>query len=217
MPELRAAVPFYGPHPPVEDVPNIQAAVLAIYAGNDQRINQGIPRHRRSHAANNKIYEKIIYPDVDHAFHNDTGTPLQRRCRPGRLEQDAGVVWEVPDLTKKFSANAENFFIERLWARQGSNLRPSGYEPRALPLSYGPGLAARHCLTISLSIRRWYPQSILWLLLTGQTPRISGRVRAGDGPLNLHECQLGRLMPYHLATPARLGWRPILYTKLSWR
>ncbi len=27
-----------------------------------------------------------------------------------------------------------------LWARQGSNLRPSGYEPRALPLSYGPML-----------------------------------------------------------------------------
>ena len=24
------------------------------------------------------------------------------------------------------------------WARKGSNLRPSGYEPRALPLSYGP-------------------------------------------------------------------------------
>jgi hypothetical protein len=25
-----------------------------------------------------------------------------------------------------------------LWARQDSNLRPSGYEPRALPLSYEP-------------------------------------------------------------------------------
>ncbi len=24
-------------------------------------------------AANNKIYEKVIYPDADHAFHNDTG------------------------------------------------------------------------------------------------------------------------------------------------
>ena len=24
------------------------------------------------------------------------------------------------------------------WARKDSNLRPSGYEPRALPLSYGP-------------------------------------------------------------------------------
>jgi carboxymethylenebutenolidase len=74
MPELRAAVPFYGPHPPVEDVPNIQAAVLGIYAGNDQRINQGIPPIEQAMIDNNKIYEKVIYPDTDHAFHNDTGS-----------------------------------------------------------------------------------------------------------------------------------------------
>jgi len=74
MPELRAAVPFYGPHPPVEDVPNIQAAVLGIYAGNDQRINQGIPPIEEAMAQNGKIYEKVIYPGTDHAFHNDTGS-----------------------------------------------------------------------------------------------------------------------------------------------
>jgi len=74
MPELRAAVPFYGPHPAVENVPDIQAAVLAIYAGNDQRINQGIPAIEEAMLQNNKIYEKVIYPGVDHAFHNDTGS-----------------------------------------------------------------------------------------------------------------------------------------------
>jgi len=74
MPELRAAVPFYGLHPPVEEVPNIQAAVLGIYAGNDQRINQGISAIEKAMAQNGKIYEKVIYPGVDHAFHNDTGT-----------------------------------------------------------------------------------------------------------------------------------------------
>jgi len=73
MPELLAAVPFYGPHPAVEAVPAIQAAVLAIYAGNDQRINQGIPPIEEAMQQNGKIYEKVIYPDVDHAFHNDTG------------------------------------------------------------------------------------------------------------------------------------------------
>jgi carboxymethylenebutenolidase len=73
MPELRAAVPFYGPHPAVEEVPNIQAAVLAIYAGNDQRINQGIPPIEEAMMQNNKVYEKVIYPGTDHAFHNDTG------------------------------------------------------------------------------------------------------------------------------------------------
>jgi carboxymethylenebutenolidase len=72
MPELRAAVPFYGPHPPIGDVPNIQAAVLAIYAENDQRINQGIPAIEEAMRDHGKIYEKVIYPDTEHAFHNDT-------------------------------------------------------------------------------------------------------------------------------------------------
>ncbi len=73
MPELLAAVPFYGPHPPVEDVPNIQAAVLAIYGELDSRINSGIPAIEQAMAENNKTYEKMIYQGADHAFHNDTG------------------------------------------------------------------------------------------------------------------------------------------------
>lgn len=74
MPELKAAAPFYGPHPPVEDVPKINAAVLAIYGELDQRINQGIPAIEEAMRAQNKIYEKVIYPGADHAFHNDTGS-----------------------------------------------------------------------------------------------------------------------------------------------
>jgi carboxymethylenebutenolidase len=74
MPELLAAVPFYGPHPPVEDVPNIRAAVLAIYGELDSRINFGIPTIEQAMMENNKIYEKVIYQGADHAFHNDTGS-----------------------------------------------------------------------------------------------------------------------------------------------
>jgi len=74
LPELLAAVPFYGPHPPVEDVPNIRAAVLAIYGEQDSRINSGIPAIEEAMRTNNKIYEKMIYPNADHAFHNDTGS-----------------------------------------------------------------------------------------------------------------------------------------------
>lgn len=74
MPELLAAVPFYGPHPPVEDVPKINAAVLAIYGELDSRINGSIPQIEEAMAANDKIYEKMIYPNADHAFHNDTGS-----------------------------------------------------------------------------------------------------------------------------------------------
>ena len=72
MPELLAAVPFYGPHPPLEDVPDIRAAVLAIYGELDTRINSSIPAIEEAMAANNKIYGKMIYPNADHAFHNDT-------------------------------------------------------------------------------------------------------------------------------------------------
>ena len=73
MPELLAAVPFYGPHPSVADVAGIRAAVLAIYAGRDDRINAGIPAIEAAMHQQGKIYEKVIFPDVDHAFHNDTG------------------------------------------------------------------------------------------------------------------------------------------------
>lgn len=73
MPELKAAVPFYGPPPPVEDIPNINAAVLAIYGGLDDRINQSIPAIEAAMQENGKVYEKVIYEGADHAFHNDTG------------------------------------------------------------------------------------------------------------------------------------------------
>src|SRR5262249_26270601 len=36
--DLKAAVPFYGPNPPLADVPKIKAAVLGLYGGNDARI-----------------------------------------------------------------------------------------------------------------------------------------------------------------------------------
>lgn len=74
VPELRAAVPFYGPHPDVAEVPAINAAVLGIYGGLDQRINQGIPAIEAAMLAEGKIYEKRVYDGADHAFHNDTGT-----------------------------------------------------------------------------------------------------------------------------------------------
>ncbi|MCC7352458.1 MAG: dienelactone hydrolase family protein [Anaerolineae bacterium] len=72
-PSLKAAVPFYGSNPPLEDVPGIQAAVLAIYGENDQRINAGISAIEKAMQDNNKIFEKLIYPGAGHAFHNDTG------------------------------------------------------------------------------------------------------------------------------------------------
>lgn len=71
--DLRAAVPFYGPNPPLEDVPKIRAAVLAIYGELDTRINAGIPAVREAMKRANIVNEIIIYPGADHAFFNDTG------------------------------------------------------------------------------------------------------------------------------------------------
>ena len=72
-PDLKAVVPFYGPNPPLEAVPNIKAAVLGLYGANDQRVDAGIPAIEEAMKKNNKIYEKMIYPGAGHAFHNDTG------------------------------------------------------------------------------------------------------------------------------------------------
>lgn len=73
LPDLKAAVPFYGPNPPLEDVPRIRAAVLALYGENDPRINAGIPAIETAMRQHGRIFEKIIYPGAGHAFHNDTG------------------------------------------------------------------------------------------------------------------------------------------------
>ncbi|MGB7543568.1 MAG: dienelactone hydrolase family protein [Burkholderiales bacterium] len=73
VPELRAAVPFYGLPVPAGEVPKINAAVLALYAGRDNRINQNIPAIEAAMQQNGKTFRKIVYPEVDHAFHNDTG------------------------------------------------------------------------------------------------------------------------------------------------
>jgi carboxymethylenebutenolidase len=72
-PEIQAAVPFYGSAPPLEEVPNLNAPVLGIYAGNDTRINQGVPELEAALMAHQKEHKFITYPGADHAFFNDTG------------------------------------------------------------------------------------------------------------------------------------------------
>ncbi|MCL4857916.1 MAG: dienelactone hydrolase family protein [Caldilineaceae bacterium] len=70
---IKAAAPYYGPAPDLEKVPNITAAVLGVYAEEDERINAGIEPLREALDAAGATYEIKIYPGVNHAFHNDTG------------------------------------------------------------------------------------------------------------------------------------------------
>jgi carboxymethylenebutenolidase len=74
MSELKAAVPFYGPPPSEDDLPRIQAAVLAIYGELDSRITGTAERIEAAMLENGKIFEKEIYPNAVHAFHNDTSS-----------------------------------------------------------------------------------------------------------------------------------------------
>jgi carboxymethylenebutenolidase len=73
IPYLKAAVPYYGPNPPLSDVPKIRAAVLAMYGADDQRIDAGIPDIEAAMKQNGKTFEKVVYPGAGHAFNNDTG------------------------------------------------------------------------------------------------------------------------------------------------
>ena len=72
MPELGAAVPFYGGQPDPADVPRIQAPLLIHYAELDERVNAGWPAYEAALQAAGKEYTMHMYPGANHGFHNDT-------------------------------------------------------------------------------------------------------------------------------------------------
>jgi carboxymethylenebutenolidase len=71
-PRVSAVVAFYGPNPPLEDVPNIEAAVLGLYGEEDRRITDQVPDLEEALAEADKTYEIIVFDGADHAFFNDT-------------------------------------------------------------------------------------------------------------------------------------------------
>ncbi len=73
LPELKAAVPFYGPAPDLADVPKIRAAVFGVYAAEDNRVNAGKDALEQALIETGTTHQMRVYPGVGHAFHNDTG------------------------------------------------------------------------------------------------------------------------------------------------
>jgi carboxymethylenebutenolidase len=71
-PDLDAAVPYYGGQPKAEDVAKIKAPMLLHYAGNDERINKGIPDFEAALKKANVDYKLYIYDGAQHAFNNDS-------------------------------------------------------------------------------------------------------------------------------------------------
>jgi len=86
-PDLDAAVPYYGGQPKAEDVPKIKAPMLLHYAGNDERINAGIPAFEEALKKAGIEYQLYVYEGAAHAFNNDSN--------PGRYNKEAAdLAWK---------------------------------------------------------------------------------------------------------------------------
>ena len=72
VPDLGAAVPFYGSQPKSEEVARIKAPLLIHYAEKDDRINAGIADYEAALKANGVKYQIFRYPGTQHGFNNDT-------------------------------------------------------------------------------------------------------------------------------------------------
>jgi carboxymethylenebutenolidase len=84
---LAAAVPFYGPAPENPDFRKAKAAVAAVYAEQDARVNASKDRAEAALRAAGLEHTVTVYPGVDHAFFNDTGP----RYNPAA----AGQAWQA--------------------------------------------------------------------------------------------------------------------------
>jgi carboxymethylenebutenolidase len=72
LPDLAAAIPFYGSAAKTEDVPKIKAPLQIHFASNDERINAAWPVYETALKAANAKYEAHLYPNTQHGFNNDT-------------------------------------------------------------------------------------------------------------------------------------------------
>ena len=71
-PGLDAAVAYYGAQPSAEDAAKIKASLLLHYAGEDKRIDEGIPAYEAALKAAGADYRLFMYEGAQHAFNNDT-------------------------------------------------------------------------------------------------------------------------------------------------
>jgi carboxymethylenebutenolidase len=82
LPDLGAAVPFYG-SPPAADVAKIKAPLLIQFAESDERVNAAWPAYEEALKSAGVKYQAFIYPGTQHGFNNDT-TP--------RYDKDAATL-----------------------------------------------------------------------------------------------------------------------------
>ena len=72
LPDLNAAVTFYGNPPPPQDAAKVKAPLLVNLAGSDERINAAWPAYEAALKAAGVKYTVYRYPGTQHGFNNDT-------------------------------------------------------------------------------------------------------------------------------------------------
>jgi len=72
VPELAAAVAFYGRHPAADEAASIQAPLMLHHAGLDERVNASWPAFEAALKSSGREFINHDYADVNHGFHNDT-------------------------------------------------------------------------------------------------------------------------------------------------
>ncbi len=86
VPDLAAAVPFYGPAPASESVVAINAPLLLMFADTDDFVNKTWPPYEAALKAGGKRFEAFKYPGTQHGFNNDT-TPRFDAAAAGQAWQ----------------------------------------------------------------------------------------------------------------------------------
>jgi carboxymethylenebutenolidase len=72
VPELAAAVPFYGPAPAPAEAAKVKTPLLVHFADKDDRVNNAWPPYEAALKERNIPYEAHRYPGTQHGFNNDT-------------------------------------------------------------------------------------------------------------------------------------------------
>ena len=72
LPELNAAVPFYGNQPAAADATKVKAPLMMHFAAVDERINASWPTYEAALKAAGARYVAYQYPGTQHGFNNDT-------------------------------------------------------------------------------------------------------------------------------------------------
>ncbi|MCW5520441.1 dienelactone hydrolase family protein [Aureitalea sp. L0-47] len=86
LPDLKAAVPYYGRQPSAEETSSIKAPLLIHYAELDKRVNEGWANYETALKNNGIDYQVHFYPGVNHGFHNNS--------TPRFDEAAAALSWE---------------------------------------------------------------------------------------------------------------------------